>query len=502
MLTAAVSLAAAGGVVRAVAGSQEAPPECAGMAPGTVVAAAGEQVECPVQTPAATEAVTEPPDPAPTDTTTTEPPAPAAPEPAPPAPGDPPAAAVDPAAPVEDAVAPAPTPAPAPATSDPVDAAPATSTTTTAPAPRPASRPRRRAAHRRDAVRPAPAPAADPAPRDDAPATVLPADWTSIEPIVLPAFSTADFPVPAELLPLFQAAGAEYGVPWEILAAINEVETGFGRNATVSSAGAVGFMQFLPSTWERWGRDADGDRRRDPHDPADAIFSAARYLKAAPPTTWPAPCSPTTAGTSMRSSGARGSSRAGRRPGGGAHRSRARRAPRPLRGRREPVLRRRRRGSDAWAGAADDRGAARPPVLKDERIDIYACGREDIAAGRIDRRVATLMFLAESGHRLQVLSLDRGHGRLTTAGRVSAHSYGAAADIAAVDGVPILGHQGAGSITDTVVHRLLDLQGLTRPAQIITLMTVEGATNTLALPDHDDHIHVGFGPAVTLETQR
>jgi murein DD-endopeptidase MepM/ murein hydrolase activator NlpD len=48
-----------------------------------------------------------------------------------------------------------------------------------------------------------------------------------------------------------------------------------------SSAGAVGWMQFMPSTWYRWGTDADGDGIADPWNPTDGIYSAARYLAAA-----------------------------------------------------------------------------------------------------------------------------------------------------------------------------------------------------------------------------
>jgi cell wall-associated NlpC family hydrolase len=83
-----------------------------------------------------------------------------------------------------------------------------------------------------------------------------------------------------ELLALWQQAGTAYGVPWETLAAINEVESNFGRNMGPSYAGAVGWMQFLPSTWEGWGLDADGDGVADPWNPTDAVFSAARYLAA------------------------------------------------------------------------------------------------------------------------------------------------------------------------------------------------------------------------------
>ncbi len=55
------------------------------------------------------------------------------------------------------------------------------------------------------------------------------------------------FRVPVFLLPIYQAAGIQYGVRWEILAAINEIETDYGRNLNVSSAGALGWMQFIPS---------------------------------------------------------------------------------------------------------------------------------------------------------------------------------------------------------------------------------------------------------------
>jgi cell wall-associated NlpC family hydrolase len=82
----------------------------------------------------------------------------------------------------------------------------------------------------------------------------------------------------AALRPIWQAAGNAYGIPWQVLGAINKVETNFGQNLGPSSAGAVGWMQFMPSTWARWGVDANGDGVADPDNPSDAIFSAARYL--------------------------------------------------------------------------------------------------------------------------------------------------------------------------------------------------------------------------------
>ena len=70
-------------------------------------------------------------------------------------------------------------------------------------------------------------------------------------------------------------------MPWQILAAINEIETDYGRNLNVSSAGALGWMQFMPSSWQAYGVDANDDGRKDPYNPVDAIFASARYLKAA-----------------------------------------------------------------------------------------------------------------------------------------------------------------------------------------------------------------------------
>lgn len=97
----------------------------------------------------------------------------------------------------------------------------------------------------------------------------------------VPGFYIESFQIPPFLLPIFQAAGTAYGIPWQVLAAINEVETDYGRDLSVSSAGAEGWMQFLPSEWSQYGVDANGDGYKDPYNPADAIFAAAKYLGAA-----------------------------------------------------------------------------------------------------------------------------------------------------------------------------------------------------------------------------
>ena len=100
----------------------------------------------------------------------------------------------------------------------------------------------------------------------------------------LPASSCAISGVPPVLIPIYQRASTQYGLGPQgpaILAGINAIETAFGSNLGPSSAGAVGWMQFMPETWASYGVDANGDGVKDPNNPEDAIFAAAGYLKAA-----------------------------------------------------------------------------------------------------------------------------------------------------------------------------------------------------------------------------
>jgi len=114
-------------------------------------------------------------------------------------------------------------------------------------------------------------------------ATTAPAPGTFAIPS-LPASSCAISGVPPVLIPIYQRASAQYGLGPQgpaVLAGINAVETAFGTNLGPSSAGAVGWMQFMPETWATYGVDANGDGVADPNNPEDAIFAAAGYLKAA-----------------------------------------------------------------------------------------------------------------------------------------------------------------------------------------------------------------------------
>jgi Transglycosylase SLT domain len=87
--------------------------------------------------------------------------------------------------------------------------------------------------------------------------------------------------VPANWIQLFQESAAKFcpGLPWTVLAAIAQIESGDGANDGPSSAGAEGPMQFLPSTWAIWGTDGFGPSGApDIMNPLDAVPSAASLL--------------------------------------------------------------------------------------------------------------------------------------------------------------------------------------------------------------------------------
>jgi Transglycosylase SLT domain len=100
----------------------------------------------------------------------------------------------------------------------------------------------------------------------------------------LPVDSARSGARPSTYLELFRESAAQYcpGMSWTILAAIGQIESGDGTNMGPSTAGALGPMQFLPSTWKIWGIAAFGEPEPPSiMDPYDAVPSAARYLCAA-----------------------------------------------------------------------------------------------------------------------------------------------------------------------------------------------------------------------------
>jgi cell wall-associated NlpC family hydrolase len=118
------------------------------------------------------------------------------------------------------------------------------------------------------------------------PALVISAATGGIQGSAPPQTAVAE--IPAEYLALYEQAGLAFGLPWQLLAGIGKVECDHGQNpdpactqeGAVNSAGAGGPMQFLASTWQSYGIDADGNGIADRWDPVDAIFSAANYLRA------------------------------------------------------------------------------------------------------------------------------------------------------------------------------------------------------------------------------
>jgi len=134
-------------------------------------------------------------------------------------------------------------------------------------------------------------------------------------------------------------------------------------------------------------------------------------------------------------------------------------------------------------------------VLEDPRVHMHACGGRDIQAQVIDRRIlAVIEFLSASGFDPTVSGLECGHSLTGSTGVDAAGATGASVDISKINNIPILAHQGPGSITDLTIRRLLTLQGTFRPDAIVSTMRYKGQTNSISLPDHNNRIQVTYTP--------
>jgi hypothetical protein len=130
-------------------------------------------------------------------------------------------------------------------------------------------------------------------------------------------------------------------------------------------------------------------------------------------------------------------------------------------------------------------------LLADQRVSIYPGGREDIRSGKTDVRVIVLVeYMAEAHGQVTVSSLTSGHGTYSRPGVVSAHTYGQAVDIAALEGKSIAGNQEPGGLTEMAVRNMLLLPAELRPNQLISLLGLGGPS--FPMGNHDDHIHAGF----------
>src|SRR5262245_15256518 len=286
--------------------------------------------------------------------------------------------------------------------------------------------------------------------------------------------SLARSEIPPRYLALYQEAGARYGIdPW-ILAGIGAIETSHGQSRApgvrsgVNSYGCcAGPMQFSvvgkPSTWDRFGVDGDGDGRKSPYDPADAIPAAARYLAA---------------------SGAPGDYRAALFAYNHAGwyvnevlaKADAYRAAAPL----------------ATGGDVTPPSVTVPAILHDPRITLTALQRTDIRSGTLDPRVLAVLAQIGEAHSVVITALRSDHSTLTVDGNVSNHSAGRAMDIGAVDGEVCRGTR-TGRCAD-LVRSLAAASGPLRSTELIYCWDPDGASDPrgFARADHCDHIHVGW----------
>jgi hypothetical protein len=135
-----------------------------------------------------------------------------------------------------------------------------------------------------------------------------------------------------------------------------------------------------------------------------------------------------------------------------------------------------------------------PQVLHDAGVKLGSCGRQDVQEGRVDKRVlAMLEYLSVSGLRPSVGGLRcEPKTPLAQASNAAASSTSASVTITALNGVPVAGHQGPGTVADTAVRRLLMLQGLSRPRRILSAMSYPGAAGAKTSARGADAIHVAF----------
>jgi hypothetical protein len=130
-------------------------------------------------------------------------------------------------------------------------------------------------------------------------------------------------------------------------------------------------------------------------------------------------------------------------------------------------------------------------LLRDQHVQIYGGGREDLRLGRIDVRVVVLIrYLRATFGQVTVSSLFSGHRLYSRPGVVSAHIYGHAVDVAGLGELSIIGNQEPGGLTEKAVRSILMLPVEVQPRQVISLLGLGGASFPLA--DHGDHIHVGY----------
>ncbi|MBS3941992.1 MAG: lytic transglycosylase domain-containing protein [Actinobacteria bacterium] len=310
--------------------------------------------------------------------------------------------------------------------------------------------------------------------------------------------------IPPTYLALYRDATARRcpTLPWSVLAAIGKIESDHGRigGARVHGDGtvhprivgvaldgspgvarildtdrgrhdgdtvydrAVGPMQFIPGTWSAYGLDASGDGVADPHNAIDAIHAAAVYL-----------CVNGADDADQVSEAILAYNRSA------VYRDRVLEI-----------------ASAYGEGSLGTSAASRTliaMVLANPHLEIYAAGRDDIAAGRVDARVLAVLQMLSEHHTLTISSLKTGHSRCVGGGnypgcRVSHHWHGRGVDIAAVDGRAIsASHVDARALAVSFASLPPEL----RPAEVGTpWRQLTGFTGFFSDRDHLTHLHLGW----------
>ncbi len=142
-------------------------------------------------------------------------------------------------------------------------------------------------------------------------------------------------------------------------------------------------------------------------------------------------------------------------------------------------------------------------MLADPDIKLGRCDREQVAAGKVgSQALAMLVFLSRSGLKPTVGELRCGNTERTAKGVVTTFPARDTIYLTAINGVPVAGHQGAGTITDITIRTLLTLQHKFAPKRIVSLMRYPGAPSTVAASDYSAYIKIELAKPASAKTSK